>query len=403
MSGSQTQPPIGRAKTPMRARGQTVKGRIAYFESLRGLAALVIVFYHLGADTPLIENNMVNNAWMMLDFFFILSGCVITMAFERQLGTPQGVGDFLYGRFLRVYPLHIVTLMIFVGLELIKLFGMNAFGISAENAPFSDNNLGTFLHNVFLTNVLLVDDLSWNKPAWSIAAEFWTYLIFALLALLFRNNRARFLSLCALIAFAAFVYLARHDMSSYHGMTRCLWGFFLGVLLAHLIDSGKVRVPTWGLNLAVIVCLIVLCTGPWSHKEPYSVDFTIVFFALLTAFFCSPDTGVIKRSLSHRWLVHLGTLSFGIYMLHSIVWWVLSQAARVVARLYPSLLESGGYNDVLENPVVGTIVLLIGLPIIIALAELSYRKLEMPLYNLRWVRPRWLTALPGTAAQEARR
>ena len=39
--------------------------RIAYFESLRGLGATSIVLYHLGGDTVLIDNNLVNNGWMM--------------------------------------------------------------------------------------------------------------------------------------------------------------------------------------------------------------------------------------------------------------------------------------------------------------------------------------------------
>lgn len=381
----------------------STRQRIAYFESLRGLAAMVIVIYHLGGDSLLVENALVHNAWMMLDFFFILSGCVITMAFSKQVTTPQGAGDFLYGRFLRVYPLHVVMLAVFVGLEVIKLVGMTVLGMSAERPAFSDNNLWTLINNLALTNVFFVEDLSWNKPSWSIAAEFWTYILFAGLALTFRNNRPRFLAVTGLIAFAAFTFLANHDMSAYHGLARCFWGFFLGVLLAHLIDSDRIRVSTRMLNLAVILTLTVLCTGPWPFLSPNAVYFTGIFFVLLVTFFCSPDDAIVKRALDNRYLVRLGTLSFGIYMIHSAVWWVLSQAARVLAKLYPGLVGDGPHGDVLENPVVTNVILLIGLPIIIALAEWSYRKLELPAYNRRWTRPRWLEMLgPDTPPSPAR-
>lgn len=377
--------------------GSRVKQRIAYFESLRGLAAMVIVFYHLGADSPLIENPLVDNAWMMLDFFFILSGCVITMAFQKQVTTPLGMGDFLYGRFLRVYPLHVLMLGVFIGLELIKLVGIVYFSMSAERAAFSDNNLVTLFHNLALTNVLILDELTWNKPSWSIAAEFWTYIIFAGLAFVFRHNRARFLALSALIAFSAFAFLATHDMSSYHGMARCLWGFFLGVLLAHAVDSGRLKLSTRMLNLAAIVTLTVLCTGPWSYRETYSVYFTSIFFFLLIALFASPEDAAIKRALSNRFLVRLGTLSFGIYMIHSAVWWVLGQCARLIAKFEPALLGHGVYGDVMENPAVANVLLLVGIPAIIGLAEWSYRTLELPVYNRRWNRPGWFALLDRDA------
>ncbi|MDA7428701.1 acyltransferase [Primorskyibacter aestuariivivens] len=367
--------------------------RIAYFESLRGLAAMVIVIYHLGGDSWLIDNNLVNNAWMMLDFFFILSGCVITMAFQAQVRTALGVGDFLYGRFLRVYPLHLVMLGVFFALELVKLAGTTWLGIAADTPAFAENNATTLLHNLFFTNVLLVENLSWNKPAWSIAAEFWTYLIFALLALIFRHHPARFLSICGLIAFSAFVFLANHDMSAYHGMARCLWGFFLGVLLAHLVTAERVRCSARLANLAVILTAVILTSKAWPFMDGRAVFFTSVFFFLLLALFTSPDDTAFKRLLGNRYLVRLGTISFGIYMIHSAVWWILSQAARVVTRLQPELLQSGGYEDALQNPMIANVVLFIGLPLTIALAEWSYRKLEYPIYQKRWTRPRWLQRL----------
>ncbi|MCV2893966.1 acyltransferase family protein [Lentibacter sp. XHP0401] len=361
-----------------------IKQRIAYFESLRGLAAMVLVFFHLQANTALVTNALVSNAWLMLDFFFLLSGCVITMAFHHQMNTGAGISSFFKGRLLRLYPLHVLMLLVFLGFECIKFLATARLGLSSEQAAFSSNDLSSFVHNLFLTQMLFVDELTWNKPSWSISSEFWTYVAYAALAYSLRHSERLFLWASAILALSAFYFLYTHDMSAQHGLARSLYAFFVGVLISHVIRTSKIQLPTWTLNLSLTVTLVIICTGPWPYTESYSVFFSGIFIVLLLALFLTPEDGAVKRALSNRYLVRLGTISFGIYLIHSAVWWIMAQTARVLVRLFPDIAPEALQTDVLEVPWIANLILLIGVPLIIALGELSYRKFEKPIYDLRW-------------------
>ena len=63
---------------------QEVK-KIFYLESLRGLAALSVAFYHFDIGSLLTNNAFVKNSWLMVDFFFVLSGFVIALNFQSKI------------------------------------------------------------------------------------------------------------------------------------------------------------------------------------------------------------------------------------------------------------------------------------------------------------------------------
>ncbi|WP_161594538.1 acyltransferase family protein [Marimonas lutisalis] len=169
------------------------------------------------------------------------------------------------------------------------------------------------------------------------------------------------------------------------------------MLLAHFVAGTRLTFSTRTLNLTFIAVGTLLITGPWPYDRGYSVLFSVAFIALLLVLFRSPEDGLIKRALSQPLLVRLGTTSFGIYLIHSAVWWIMAQAARVFARLFPSVLPQAQTIDVLEIPRLATLILLTGVPLIIALAEWSYRRFEKPIYDLRWKSPAALLPQNPTA------
>ena len=95
--------------------GSPTSGRILELDALRGIAALGVVFWHYGAHFhayPLagLLHPFYNAGFLLVDFFFVLSGYVIARAYWRE---PRQWNFYrnVWARVARLYPLHLLTLL----------------------------------------------------------------------------------------------------------------------------------------------------------------------------------------------------------------------------------------------------------------------------------------------------
>ena len=157
--------------------------RFVALDAWRGIAALLVALYRLEADGYLHGLQIVQNAWLFVDFFFVLSGFVIAHAYLGRIDGKTSVRAFVIRRFGRVWPLHAVLLLVFVSMEVARL----AVDLLKGNpsASFVDGRAPiTVLWDLMLVQALgFTGTTLWNTPAWSISTEFWTYVVFAVLCL----------------------------------------------------------------------------------------------------------------------------------------------------------------------------------------------------------------------------
>ena len=89
--------------------------------AMRGVAALLVAFFHLRfgiSGVPLFDYYVFsfrfgNKGYLWVDFFFILSGFILTYRYRdvcRRLRL-RVYADFIWHRFARIWPLHLVTLV----------------------------------------------------------------------------------------------------------------------------------------------------------------------------------------------------------------------------------------------------------------------------------------------------
>src|SRR6202142_2994764 len=108
-------------------------------ESLRGVAALIVVVYHAVWLNPVTNSRFFLNGALMVDFFFVLSGFVIFHSYGSRLSSLRDFGRFLWLRLGRLYPLHFAFLLVFLAIEAAKYFAQVRFGIVAEKPAFTVN------------------------------------------------------------------------------------------------------------------------------------------------------------------------------------------------------------------------------------------------------------------------
>src|SRR6218665_3646823 len=95
--------------------------RYSSLDGLRGIAALAVALFHLPIAMSLYASPLIREAYVAVDFFFVLSGFVIAHAYTTRLNSADAVRDFVIRRVGRLWPLHISVIAAMVVVEVARL------------------------------------------------------------------------------------------------------------------------------------------------------------------------------------------------------------------------------------------------------------------------------------------
>lgn len=358
--------------------------RFEALDSLRGVCAILVVFFHMPVASHWRDWPLIQHSYLFVDYFFVLSGFVIAHAYARRLRTPADAGRFMIRRLGRVWPLHVLMLAAFIGLELVRLWTH----FDAVTPFERDRSVEAIWTNLFLIQAFNVHDyLTWNGPSWTLSVEVGCYVVFLVLVMVPPARRFglwRWIGAAAALICAVIVATqAPRWMNTTHDFAfpRAIYGFFLGAALQGVwLKLPRLKgVAATGLELATVtaICLFVA----WA-EGPKAVPVTL-FFVLAVWVFAGED-GAVSRLLNRRPLVTLGHWSFAIYMVHMFVLTVVLILAREAEEVPNGRRVDFGsiwINDLFAVGLLGVIILL---------ALVARRTVEVPAQRLidRWTKPR---------------
>lgn len=367
--------------------------RYEALDALRGVCACMVALMHFETIGAISRTPVVMHSYLFVDFFFVLSGFVISAGYREKLADGFPIGKFMALRLGRVYPLHFVVLMAFLAFEIV--FAMGLLG-AADRKPFTDiYSVGTLISSLLLVQIFTGPDAApWNGPSWSIAAEVWTYLLFAVL---FRHARRLLVPLCAVMIVAACIYiplLTDRYLYLFHdgAMARCVLGFALGVVAYDI----RARVPALALgrgaaSAAELLMVAVTVTAlTFAGAGPAMMTVPFVFLAAVLLF--SFEGGAISSLLKTRPLLLIGALSYSIYMVHRFLMYrmvnVMSLIDKKTGERWNLVTEVDGHNIVGGSPLFSDAMSLVYLAIVIGVSWLTYRLVELP--GQKWSRRKML-------------
>jgi len=226
-------------------------------DAMRGLAALLVVLYHLRWDWHGHDLVPVRHGFYAVDFFFVLSGFVMAATYG-SMRSGQDLARFAVKRAGRLLPLYVAALAAFVALEL-AVAALDRAGLSAGRPAFAGfTSLRGLLAQATLTFGLIPGlDWLWNHPCWSIAVELWTYLLFGLTVLTLRRGR---LAAWALLSGLGLLVVARTPAglaaTSGPALFRCVLSFFLGALVHAGYAALRRRGAGLGTGTQRIACIL---------------------------------------------------------------------------------------------------------------------------------------------------
>jgi peptidoglycan/LPS O-acetylase OafA/YrhL len=346
-----------------------MKEKFLHLESLRGCAAIAVALVHFSNTSALTDNRFIRNAEVMVDFFFVLSGFVIAYNYTDRIVDRVSLLRFQAKRFWRLYPLHLLLLAAFVVLEGAQ-YAYEVFrGTSGPYAAFSRNTPSAIVTNLLFLHPFFQDDMTFNYPSWSISAEFFTYMAFGLLLI---APKALHLVTAAGVVLASAALLIAADgivQTRELAIVRCAYGFFIGVLTYRAVRLWRPDSITLGLSAPLVALTVALICVPEHFSK---LLLPLLFSACIAALVLEDGASPLKRLLSRPGLVYLGTISYGIYMVHALVWEVMN-IVLVKVLGYP-LTEAG--EAVALTPLEHTTALLLGLTVIVSGAHASYHLVE---------------------------
>ncbi|MCU0450829.1 MAG: acyltransferase [Bernardetiaceae bacterium] len=376
-----------------------MKNPVSYLPNLtplRGFAALFTVIFHLNLFTngSLLDERhslLLNKMYLMVDFFFALSGFILMHVYGAWFQDKVTAGTFkkfALARFARVYPLHLFTLLFLVGVRL-------WFVSTGTPDPDAFAKVG-YRWEAVATNLLLIHSMNlhefftWNHASWSISTEWWMYMLFPFLAGPFvkLGTAGRWAVAAACwggywfimyqvqpwvvfpeeLQFIKAGTLGTINVGYDWGFLRCLFGFGLGCMVYLAYRDGVGR-SILGHGLAFT--LIALGMFASLHLAlPDAV--TAGFFPLLiwSAAYGSP---AVDAFLGTRPLQRLGDWSFSIYLIHQPIAFSLMM---VMTYLNPP--QQAATAPPKLDPLTGWLVCLGYLALTLLLSYATYRLVEVP-------------------------
>jgi len=362
------------------------------FQSLdgwRGIAALLVSLYHLEFSNHLSGWKFLMNSYLFVDFFFVLSGFVITHAYQNKLNNKQEVITFLFRRIARLLPLHLFVLLLFIGVEFLKLLLVNIGSWNYDTIPFTEEySVTSLVSNLFLLHSLGIHDtLTWNFPSWSISVEFYTYLVFAVV-IGFTHRFKHFLNiqfflLITISLWILFVNTKNLNYATYElGIFRCIAGFFLGSISYQLFLINKNRIIPYATILEVSLIIGVYFFIVYLGDNKLSTFAPLLF--CLTVLIFSFEQGKVSNLLKIKVIQNLGKWSYSIYMIHALLILIISRSINVLERLSDKKITieyvtSDKTRELIYiiNPYFMDILTVLFLLVLVLISSLTYKYIEI--------------------------
>ncbi len=349
--------------------------RFKALDGWRGICALMVVLFHLNAATHVYA--LTRNAWVAVDFFFVLSGFVLTSGFESRVDSPAALGVFSARRLARLYPLHLATLVV-----LLALLAAEAW---RNGTPLfaAAHGLDALLQCLMLVQGFTTEALSWNFPSWSISIELWASLLLGLALWLARSNAWMVFGLSAcLLATLILVYgepagPAATEQGALLKAAHYLMAFAVGVVLFKLfarLSRRAWRPPAW---VEWPAALLVLAT--FLLADRMNSPGTVGIFAAVILVFAFED-GRVSLWLRKPAFQSIGRWSYSIYLVHPL-WTILTFKVVLAAGGWSGLQATdvaSGARLTLGGPFAMDLAAGVCLAMVVGTAALTYRIIEKP-------------------------
>ena len=305
----------------------------------------MVVFYHYPKE--LLPNSIYNfflirNSWLFVDFFFVLSGFVISYNYV-SIDNKSDLLIFIKKRLIRLYPLLFYTVLIFLCFEI----------ISPLIFPQLVNYPNTLIENIELTveSLLFFNSTpiigitsGMNHPSWSISSEMISYIVYGIFTYYCTRRVKNIFSFFIIIVSLAILFFISNNTKGIHftgdyGFLRGFIGFFIGALVYEFYSNKNFTIQN---SFEYLITLLLILSFYFVNIINNNFTFIFPFIFGLFILFLTKTNGYISKFLEHKILRFYGRISYSIYLNHIII---IITLPRLLIRLLT--IEQHPMNQIL--------------------------------------------------------
>ncbi len=342
------------------------KPHYALLDGLRGVAALLVVWYHVfegyqfAGNKPIID--FANHGYLAVDFFFILSGFVIGYAYDDRWGKSLSLGSFFRRRLIRLHPM--VMLGAVIGAVSFLLTGMERWDGTHSTL------LLTFL--ALLCSWLMIPAMPGmqrdvrgngemfplNGPCWSLFFEYIGNIIYAFIM---RRLPTRALACVSALLCCGLAWFSATDQSGYGslsvgwtidtinvlgGLLRMLCPFTVGLLMSRVFKPLKnVRGAFWTGAIVLLLLFHVPYITSDSLLSLNGIFEAVCIMVVFPAVVWLAASGKTTDKTSTNICRFLGNISYPLYIVHypvmyAFYMWLIKTKQFTFAETWPMALAT---------------------------------------------------------------
>jgi peptidoglycan/LPS O-acetylase OafA/YrhL len=319
------------------AKKRLIKGEIQSVELLRGIASIMVCYFHLtqGNTNFLPATDPVKQSgtwgWTGVEVFFVISGFIIPYSMYVKNYVVKDFPTFLWKRVIRIEPPYIISVAIVILLDYLST--LSPYYRGSAFVPDWGNALGHIAYlNVFTGGTWL------NPVYWTLAIEFQYYILMAFcFGILTSSSRILRLGFFAVFAGISFLHVYGDRFIFGHSL------FFLAGILVFQLAANIIDRKEFGILIVLLLILMGVTQG-----------------AILTAMATIALMVLLWVDKVPRLFRQLGMISYSLYLLHVPI------GGRII-----NIAESKIHNVHLRE-----LVVFVALAVCLAVSWVFYRYVE---------------------------